>query len=312
MEALIEVILPVFLVLGFGYLSAWRKWISGDAIDGLMRFVTNFGLPVLLFHAIAKLDLAANLDLGLLVSFFGGALAAYLVAYIGARIVFRRSPVDAVAIGFAGMFSNTLLLGLPITERAFGSEALAGNYTIIAFHAPLIYAFGITTMELTRGRGTGQSIFGLVRMILRGILRNPLVIGIAAGFAVNLLPFAQPQPFQAATGMLAGATIPAALFGLGATLVRYRPEGDLKTIAMVCAVSLLVHPAVTYLLGHYAFSLDTAKIRSSVLTAAMAPGVNAYLFASMYNAARRVSASSVLLGTAATVVTAWMWLQILP
>lgn len=312
MEALLDVILPVFFVLGFGYLAAWFRWISESAIDGVMRFVTTFGLPVLLFRGIARLDLSANLDAGLLISFYGGALGAYLVAYYAARLLFSRGPVDAVAIGFAAMFSNTLLLGLPITERAFGPDALAGNYMIIAFHAPLIYAFGITVMEMTRGRGTGQSISGLVRKITRGLVSNPLVIGIAAGFVVNLLHIPQPAPFQAATAMLSGAAIPAALFGLGGTLVRYRPEGDLKTIGMVCTVSLMVHPAITYALGHYVFSLDTPKIRSAVLTAAMAPGVNAYLFAIVYDAGKRVSASSVLLATAGTVVTAWLWLQVLP
>jgi len=312
MQALLDVILPVFFVLGFGYVSAWFKWISETAIDGLMRFVTSFAVPVLLFRSIAKLDITDNLDSGLLISFYAGAIGAYIIAYAAARLLFARSPIDAVAIGFTAMFSNTLLLGLPITERAFGADALAGNYVIIAFHSPLIYAFGITTMELTRGRGTGQSTARLVRMIVGGIVRNPLVIAIAAGFVVNLLHIPQPEPFQAAVTMLSGATIPAALFGLGGTLLRYRPEGDLKTIAMVCAVSLLVHPAITYLLGAYVFNLDTPKMRSAVLTAAMAPGVNAYLFANMYSAARRVSASSVLLATAATVVTAWLWLHILP
>jgi predicted permease len=44
----------------------------------------------------------------------------------------------------------------------------------------------------------------------------------------------------------------------------------------------------------------------------MAPGVNAYIFANMYGHARRVAASSVLIGTALTLVTAWLWLHVLP
>jgi predicted permease len=86
----------------------------------------------------------------------------------------------------------------------------------------------------------------------------------------------------------------------------------MRAIAMVVAISLLLHPAITWALGRYAFGLDVAQMRSAVLTAAMAPGVNAYLFANMYGAARRVAASSVLVATAATVLTAWMWLAILP
>ena len=86
----------------------------------------------------------------------------------------------------------------------------------------------------------------------------------------------------------------------------------MRTIAMVVAVSLLLHPAITWALGRFVFGLDVAQMRSAVLTAAVAPGMNAYLFGNMYGTARRVAASSVLVATAATVLTAWMWLAILP
>ena len=53
-------------------------------------------------------------------------------------------------------------------------------------------------------------------------------------------------------------------------------------------------------------------MRSAVMTASMAPGVNTYLFANMYGAGRRVAASSVLIGTALSIFTIWVWLAILP
>ena len=48
------------------------------------------------------------------------------------------------------------------------------------------------------------------------------------------------------------------------------------------------------------------------LTAAMAPGVNAYLFANIYGVGRRVAASAVLIATAVSILTIWAWLAILP
>ena len=102
-----------------------------------------------------------------------------------------------------------------------------------------------------------------------------------------------------------------ALFGLGGVLYRYRPEGDVKAILYICAVSLVLHPIVVWTVGR-SVSLDLEAFRSSVLTAAMAPGINAYLFASMYGAARRVAASSVLIGTTLSILTIWCWLLILP
>jgi predicted permease len=115
-----------------------------------------------------------------------------------------------------------------------------------------------------------------------------------------------------ALDLMIRAALPAALFGLGGVLYRYRPEGDAKVIAYVCGLSLLVHPAIAFGMGRLVTDLSTDQLRSAVLTASMAPGVNAYLFANMYGAARRVAASAVLIGTAATVLTASGWLLLLP
>ena len=68
---------------------------------------------------------------------------------------------------------------------------------------------------------------------------------------------------------------------------------------------------ITYGMGT-ALGLSTGQMRSAVLTASMAPGVNTYLFANMYGRARRVAASAVLLATAGSIITVWGWLSILP
>lgn len=312
MSGLINVILPVFLVIGFGYVAAWRGLMSENAVEGVMRFAQNFAVPVLLFRSIARLDLGKSYDPGLMISFYAGAFAAFALGLWGAKYIFHRPGPDCVAIGFCCLFSNSLLLGVPITQRAYGAEALAGNFAIISIHSPLLYTFGITLMEGVRSHGTGATLGRVALNALSGILRTPLVIGILAGFAVNLSGLALHDSIWAAADMMASAALPAALFGLGGVLLRYRPEGDMKTIGMVTGLSLLVHPAVAYGLGHFAFGLEPAALRSAVVTASMAPGVNAYLFANMYGAARRVAASSVLIATASSILTVWFWLAILP
>ena len=312
MQALIDVILPVFLVIGFGYAAAWFGLISESAIDGLMKFAQGFAVPVLLFRSMATLDLGTHFDAKLLAAFYIGALSGYAAGYLGARHIFGRTPQDAVAIGFCCLFSNSLLLGLPITERAYGSEALADNFAIISVHAPLLYTFGIAAMEWARSRENPVSGAALLRQIGTGIVSNPLVIGIACGVAWNLSGLPLRGALEQASEMVARSALPAALFGLGGVLVRYRPEGDMRTIAMVVAISLVLHPTITWALGRFAFGLETAQMRSAVITAAMAPGVNAYLFANMYGAARRVAASSVLMATAGTILTAWLWIALLP
>lgn len=311
MAALIHVILPVFLVIGFGYLAAWKKYFSESAVEGLMRFAQNFAVPCLLFSAISKIDLAADFDIPLLVSFYIGAFTGFALGFLGARYLFERNTTDSIAIGFCALFSNTVLLGLPIMERAYGPESLNGNFAIVSVHALIIYAFGVTLMELARSKGA-VSKTDLSRKILISFARNPLLIAIFLGFVVNLGDIPIPDTVNAAVDMMVLAALPAALFALGGTLTQYRPEGDMKAIAWVTVVSLILHPAVTYSLGTWVFDLNQAQLRSAVITAAMAPGVNSYLFANMYGAAKRVAASTVLIATACSIITVWVWLTILP
>ncbi|SFR42767.1 hypothetical protein SAMN04488005_1817 [Yoonia tamlensis] len=308
MSALIDVIMPVFLVIGFGYLAVWKGYFSQSAVDGLMKFTQGFAIPCLLFLAISTLDLQQNFDFSLLFSFYTGALAGFIAAFTGARVLFQRDWEDCVAFGFCGLFSNSLLLGLPITERAYGPDALEANYAIIAIHSPFCYGVGITAMEIARN--WGNSVAALPRKVLKAMFSNALIIGISLGFVVNLGGIPVPNVMNDALGLIARAALPAALFGLGGVLYQYRPEGDMRAILFVVAISLVLHPVIVWLLAGLN-DLSLSATRSAILTSAMAPGVNAYVFANMYGRAKRVAASAVLIGTGLSIVTVWGWLHIL-
>ena len=305
------VILPVFLIIGLGWLARWRGYFGDEAVDALMRYAQNIAAPILLGVSIYGMDLGTAFQPGLLLSFYIGAFSAFALGIAGARALGRPGQ-DAVAIGFACLFSNSLLLGVAITERAYGTAGLAGNFAIISIHSPIMYTLGIVAMELTRSRGQNLPLHRLTRQIGCSILTQPLIIGILTGFAVNLSGLTLPGFAFDGLKMIAGTTIPTALFGLGGVLFRYRPEGDGLAIALVVAASLGVHPIIAWTLGTQVFALDAPALRSAVITAAMAPGVNAYLFAHMYGVAKRVAASAVLIATGLSIGTTWIWLQILP
>jgi predicted permease len=306
--SILVVVLPVFLVIGGGYLAARAGVFHAGAVDGLMVFAQSFAVPCLLFLALVDLDLVANFDPGLLVAFYAGAVTAFALGVLGARKLFRRRPGEAVAIGFGALFSNSVLLGLPIMERAYGAAALGPSFAIISIHAPFCYLLGITAMEFARA--DGQGVLTTVRAIARAMFRNALMIGLALGFAVNLGGIPLPGPVRAGVGMMADAALPAALFGLGGVLSRYRVRASLAEAGMIAALSLLLHPAITWALAQ-GFGLPEGFERAAVVTAAMAPGVNAYVFASLYSRGQAQAASAVLLATALSVLTVSGWLALL-
>ena len=124
MQALLDVILPVFFVVGLGYAVVWRKVFSTVAVDGLMTYTQNFAIPCLLFMALIKIDLGQAYSFRLMGSYYIGAASGFALGFLGARYIFKRSAEDSVAIGFVSLFSNSVMMGLAITERAYGVDAL--------------------------------------------------------------------------------------------------------------------------------------------------------------------------------------------
>ncbi len=308
LSTLADVIIPVFLVIGAGYAATRAGWFSFAHIDGLMKFTQGFAIPCLLFAAIARLDLSASFDPGLLTAYYTGSTVCFVAGILGARVIFSRDWEDSVAIGFCCLFANSVLPGLPITERAYGPDNLTGNFAIVALHSPFCYGLGITTMEVVRNRG--KSGLALVAAVTKAMFSNTLILGIGLGFVFNITGWTVPGVIDDALSLIIAAALPAALFALGGVLVQYRPEGDFRTIAMVCAISLVLHPAIAWGMSRM-LGLPEDLFRSAVLTAAMAPGFNAYIFANMYGRARRVAASSVLIGTGLSILSVWAWLTLL-
>jgi predicted permease len=300
---------PVFLALGAGALAVGTGRFRDDHVEGLMNFGQNYALPCLLFEALARLDLAAAFDVDLLASFYLGSAVCFLIGLGGAVLFFRRSPGDAVAMGFSSLYCNAVLLGLPITGRAFGNTALDANFAIVSFQAPVCYLIGITAMEMTRAQGDGAHRTAIRTMT--ALARQPNMIALVLGLAVNLSGLRLPGFLAATLDTISNAALPVSLFALGGVMSRLRLRGSIGASLFVAVISLVVRPAIVLALGLLAFDLSQASLRSAVLTAAMAPGVNSFLFANLYERGRDVAANSVLLGTGALVLTAPAWITLL-
>ncbi|WOI53798.1 AEC family transporter [Parvularcula sp. LCG005] len=309
MLEILLVVLPVFMLVGLGYGGTRWGVFKIETSEGMMAFAMKLAVPTLLFRAMMQLDLATVFEANLLLSFYIGAFISFLLATFGARLVIGREAPDSVVIGFGALFSNCFLLGIPIMERAFGASSLAPNFAIIAVHSTFCYLVGITAMELVSQTGKGMG--GAVAAILRTMLKNTLMLGIAAGLLVNLSGLTLPEPIMQVVDMLANASLPVALFAMGGVLTRYEMRRSLGAASMVAGLSLMAHPAITLLLGTTVFPLSDEFLRSAVLTAAMPTGVNAYVFAAIYGRALGAAASAVLLATAASIATISFWLFVL-
>ena len=298
---------PVFLLVLVGYLAVKRSLFDSDTIDALMRYAVKFAIPCLLFRAVSTLDLSAAYNWRSMISFYSAAFLCFSFATFIAWRVFNRRPGEAVAVGFVDLFSNLLLIGLPVITMTLGEDALPATYALISLHAPFCYFVGIVSMELLRADGRALSETAVV--VTRSIFSNSLMIGIGLGFLVNFSGVPLPDIAATSLDMIGKSALPIALVGLGGVLTRYSLTARIGEIGTVTAISLILHPLLALmfcmLLG--VTGMDRTIV---VLLASMSPGVNAYLFANMYGRAEGTAAATVLIATSFAVVTVslWSWL----
>jgi malonate transporter len=309
MLTVFSVIGPVFALVALGYFSVRLRLYPEGGVAGLISFVNNFATPCLLFQAMLKVDFGSTFNAQYLLSFYIGAFICFGISYAIARYVFKRRAGESVAVGFSAFFTNTVLLGLPIIQRAYGDEALPLLFAIVGFHAPVLMSFGMVVMEFARrdgeplGKAIGQSLLRVVQ--------NPLLIGISLGIAANLADVSIPSILDDATQMLATAVLPAALFGLGGALVQYELRESWGQALISSVFKLIIHPLIVLFLAHYVFELRFELVRVAVLTAAMPSGLNVYIFATFYNRSTDIAANTVLQSTVLGMFSISAWLLVL-
>jgi malonate transporter len=307
--AILNVVLPVFAIVALGYVAVRFKLYPTEGVKGLVSFVNNFATPCLLFDAMLNADFGSAFNFAIIVPFYVGALTSLALGSLIAIRFFAAKPDEGVASGFAAMFTNTVLIGIPIVHRAFGEAAMPVVFSIIAFHAPMLITLGMLVMELTRR--DGQALSKVLLIAAKRMVSNPLLWGVGLGLIANLLNVQLNEPANAFITMMSQAVLPAALFGLGGALNEYKiSESWLQALAM-SAFKLVIHPLIAYLLMVHVLHVPLEYARYGVLLAAMPTGINAYIFSTYYNRGVSVANSTILLTTALSVLTISGWLYVL-
>ena len=287
MGAFLEVALPAFLLVFAGAAAARAGWIDEAGGKGLNGFVYYLAMPAALFRAASEGALLQGFDWRLVVAYFGPTL----VLLAAAEAFGRRAPVEERALtGMGACFSNNIFLGMPVIVAHMGGAAAGPMTAIIALTTVLFVGLPVLRIETARGRR------GAAAAALGRVAANPLLIAIALGTLWALLPWRLPGPAAAAVDLLAAASSPAALAGLGAALAAHRIAGDLRDSTALCGLKLIAHPVMVWLVAG-AVGLGPFETAVAVLAAAMPVGANVFVLAQHYGIYERRASAAVVLST---------------
>ena len=180
-------LLPVVLLIGIGFAAGRLKLIRGEAVRDLSNLVFLVLVQALLFRTMATADLA-RLDLRSVALYYIVAGAMFF-ALLFIRGLTSRSAVLALA----AIFSNTLMIGVPLVQLAYGQAGLVHLFTLISMHALILLTLATVVLELlvareqaAAGQGPRRHIAATVAQAVKNAVLHPVPLPIIAGFLYSL------------------------------------------------------------------------------------------------------------------------------
>ena len=296
---LFGIIAPVFALIGLGAGTVRRGWVQPIAIRGMTDRVFYAAMPALLFRSVATAPALRLVDVA--GSFIGGAILLFLCAVALGRGVMGMRLAKSSVFGLNCVFGNTVMLGIPIIDAAYGADGVANLLAVVAFHSGFLLPLATILIEADSGSGRGP--VAVVRATLPGLLRNPVVMAIVLAFAWRATGLHLIEPVSRLLILIGAAGPPLALFCLGASLPK--PSGGMAHLreVVICAVlKLVAMPAVIAVAAYMAGVTGTA-FAVLVITAALPTGANAFLLARRFGTMAEESASAVVVTTILSVGT---------
>ena len=290
---------PLFLLVLFGYgLSRFGHW-PHAATDALTRFVFTVAMPALLFRLMSDFSRLPPVDARILAAFFGGCLVVYALGRLAARMLFHMDGASQSVFAMGGIFSNNVLLGLPIAKVTLGDAALPAVSLVLVFNSLILWTLVTVSVEWARQREL--SLGGLVKTV-RGVVSNPIVGSILLGTAWGFTGLALPAVIDHTLEMIGTAALPLSLVVLGMGLAEFGLRAGWRVSAAITALKLAAQPLAVYALA-LALGLSPLDVAVVVLMAALPIGANVYLMARHFDVLGGPIASSIVLTTALGALT---------
>ncbi len=252
----------------------------------IQKFVFTIGIPVLLFNDLATADLSDMWDPGFIGFCFVATLAGIALSYV-VSLPYRKT-------GYQGEF----------VQAAYRSSASL----MVIGAVPLYNVMAVVILVAMRpGQATGSSA-SLGRTV-RGVLTNPIIIGIVAGVLWALLRIPMPTMAGKTVGSIADAATPVGFIAMGVLFDARKAFAVRGPAVLATAMKLVVLAALALPLAVALGYRDQALVAVLVMMGS-ATTLSAFVMAGNMGHDGTLTSSVVMLSTllSAFTLTGWLWL----
>jgi malonate transporter len=301
MADILNLAIPYFGVIFIGFACGKTRGLPEAGLAWMNFFLLYVSLPALMFGIMAKTPFSELNNPPFLIATTLGTVIAFVVAVVTGRVIGDLSLRKATLAGLAGAYGNIGYMGPGLALAVLGTKAAAP--TALIFCCDSIFLFSIVPILIAFTDREQRSLLHTLRIVVRQIVLNPLIMSAGAGALAAALHFRPPVAIDNTLVFLQNAAAPTALFVLGVT-VALRPFDRVPwEVPGVIAVKLLIHPLIVFGLMLLFGPFAQPWAATAVLMASLPPALNVFVIARQNNTWIEPASVAVLIGTFASVVT---------
>lgn len=298
LEPIVGAVLPVFGLVGCGYLAGRLGLVTQASSVALNQFVYAFALPAMLFVAVYRGSLDEILSGSFLAVVILATLATAFAGFALSHFVSGAPPAESTLRGLNASFANTGYLGIPLVTVAYGERAaLPAALATVATNI-VSFALAIVCLELFVDPRRGG-----VRRAISGVARSPLIWPIALAILLVALQVKVPLPVERFATLLAAAAGPCALFAIGLFVSQLSIRAGAAASWQTSVLKLVLHPLLMAALAYYVLSIDPFWAKIAVVCASLPLGATAFVLAQRYKLLEVETSTGAVISTAASVLT---------
>jgi predicted permease len=304
-------LLPVVFLILIGFVAGRAKLVRQEAVRDLSNLVFLVLTQALLFRTMSSVHLE-TLDLRPVFQYFVVAGGLFFI-----MLLMHGRDSRASVLALASIFSNTLMIGVPLIGLAYGEPGQVLLFTLISLHALVLLTMATVVLELqmahehATAHGESRHMLKTVGLAIKNAVLHPVPLPILMGLiyaqtGLGLHPIVD-KPLQ-----LLGASFgPVALVLVGITLSQTPVGENLKGAMKISVVKTFVHPLLMAAAG-YAMGMRGLHLTVMVVAAALPIGANVFLFSQRYQKEEDVVTAAVAVSTALALVSVTLVMALLP
>ncbi len=297
--------MPVFLIILLGYWLKERHFFPEGCIAGIDRLVFHVLMPCMLFVDMATTSIRDNFDPAFSTFCFAATLLSILAIW-GLTVLFCKDKSIIGAFVQSSYRSSVAILGIALTASIYGDTSLVPQMIVAGVPVYNIMAVVILAIHSDQpAQGSSR-----IKATLRGIVTNPILVGIFAGLPFSLFDITLPDILLNPLTMLGDAASTIALLVIGASFEGAKALKKIKPTVLASLVKLVVLPALMLPCAYWLGFRDQALIVILIMSGSPTTCAAAIMAKNQHNDAV-LSASIVMLTTVAAAVTLTGFLMIL-